>query len=175
LQFLAEIVFGFTMGATPFIAPPDYLDFKFWLAINPAQSEIILGWTCCALYAIFFFVSLFLWGLEKINNDAVSSASSVASGNKSAGGRVTRTRNSISGLVSPFYITTATFCLFRVADIAVQLGVTNLYQNMLASFVLESIGNILFLLAFTFIAICWSKLRLIEIMVCVVLTYLMIL
>jgi hypothetical protein len=59
--------------------------------------------------------------------------------------------------VAPFLFAAIAFCIMRMISISVSLSVTNLLANMTVWFIFESFGNILFLLAFTLIALCWCN------------------
>jgi hypothetical protein len=59
--------------------------------------------------------------------------------------------------VSPFLFAAIAFCIMRMISISVSLSVSNLLANMTVWFIFESFGNILFLLAFTLVALCWCN------------------
>ncbi len=59
--------------------------------------------------------------------------------------------------VSPFLFAAIGFCICRMISISVSLSVVNLKQNMQVWFAFEAAGNVLFLLAFTLVALCWCN------------------
>lgn len=120
----------------PQVYPPDYLVPKPYLQINPTTAELGTGYASLALFAVYLVTFAVLAIIE-----------------------VTRTEDAKRSkrYSLPFLISVVGFCLLRVIQIAVALNVTLLYVNMATELVLYCLGCILFLLAFTFIAMAWTS------------------
>ena len=72
-------------------------------------------------------------------------------------GAISRDRKR-QALMCPVMIAGLVFCALRIGQISCQLNLFYVQENMIASFVLETCGNIAFLLTFTLIAMVWIDL-----------------
>ncbi len=118
------------------IIPGDFWISKPHLRINPTESELGTGYASLALFAVYLVAFGVLAVLEIMRpNDSKRSKS-----------------HSL-----PFLLSVVGFCLLRLIQIAVALNVSRLYPNMATELVLYCLGCILFLLAFTFIAMTWTS------------------
>jgi hypothetical protein len=88
---------------------------------------------------------------------ASSGGSGVNSGASRGGAGGSTAAGGSDFYVSPFLFAAVAFCVMRMISISVSLSVSNLLTNMTVWMIFEAFGNILLLLAFTLVALCWCN------------------
>jgi len=105
-------------------------------------------------------VVLYIWEGQNryVKKKAASSGGSGINSSASRGGAGSSAAAGGSDFyVSPFLFAAVAFCIMRMISISVSLSLPNLLANMTVWMIFEAFGNILFLLAFTLVALCWCN------------------
>jgi hypothetical protein len=120
-----------------------------------------VAWICFALFALIGTAAFILLIWEKVRSTSSSMSSTSGSGSgsqaRSTGKSSGQTKGGGDAFVSPFLVTVIFFCIVRMIQDAISVSVARVYDNMMATQFFEATGSILFLLAFTFIALCWCN------------------